>query len=191
VGQHSSGSSGPFVRSVLGWALPWILIAAVVIVAVWFAVTAVGGRDLAVDGRPSRNASSPRESPSPGADSTPTPTPTPTRSDPSPSPSRPRGSEGGELITEGVTVQVVNATGGIAGAAADMANQLASLGYSVEAIVTGLTTDQTTVYWSSDTSRRAATALANHFGWPSAPAPASLSPEVDVHVIVAPDVAGA
>jgi hypothetical protein len=189
VGRHSSKASGPYLRSVLGWAFPWILIAAVVIAAVWFAVTTIGGRDL-VDQRPSGNASSPRDaSPSPRERESPTPRPTRNRRTPSPS-ETPKGDPDG-LITQGITVQVVNATGGVEGAAAEMANQLASLGYRVEAIVTGLTTEQTTVYWSTDSSRAAAEALAEHFGWGSGPAPASLTPEVDVHVVVAPDALGA
>jgi hypothetical protein len=88
-----------------------------------------------------------------------------------------------------VSVQVVNGTGGIQGAAAGMADRLASLGYRVEAIVTGLTVDQTAVYWSTDAHRMAAVALATHFGWASGPASPNLTRSVDIHVIVAPDEA--
>ena len=187
MGRHSSGARGPYMRSVLGWAFPWILIAAVLIAAVWLLVNAVGGREIAFEnGNPSRSSS-----PSAEADPTPTetPTPKPSRSRSSPEPTRsPRGDRD-DLITDGVTVQVVNGTGGIEGAAATMADRLASLGYRVEAIVTGLTVDQTAVYWSTDSDREAAVALASHFGWTSAPASPNLTREVDVHVIVAPDEA--
>jgi hypothetical protein len=187
VGRHSSGARGPYMRSVLGWAFPWILIAAVVIAAVWFVVNAVGGRQIALEnGNPSLSSS-----PSASAEPTPTESPTPkrTRSRPSPKPTRtPRGDRG-ELITDGVTIQVVNGTGGIEGAAAAMADRLASLGYQVEAIVTGLTVDQTAVYWSSESNRDAAVALATHFGWASGPASPSLTRDVNIHVIVAADEA--
>src|SRR5918996_41215 len=175
------------MRSVLRWAFPWILIAVVAIAAVWFIVNAVGGRQIALeDGNPSGSSS-----PSATPETTPSETPTPKRSGsrPSPKPTRsPRG-DGGELITDGVTVQVVNGTGGVEGAAASMADRLASLGYRVEAIVTGLTVDQTAVYWSSESRREAAVALATHFGWASGPASPNLTRDVDIHVIVAPDEA--
>jgi hypothetical protein len=187
VGRHSSGTRGPYMRSVLGWALPWILIAAIAIAAVWFIVNAVGGRQIALeDGNPSRTSSPPgRTQPSP----TETPSPEPSRSRPSPSPKRSPKGDRDELITNGVSVQVVNGTGGIEGAAAAMADRLASLGYRVEAIVTGLTVDQTAVRWSTESDREAALALAARFGWASGPASPNLTRDVDIHVIVAPDEA--
>ncbi|HZA41204.1 MAG TPA: LytR C-terminal domain-containing protein [Actinomycetota bacterium] len=187
MGRHSSGTRGPYMRSVLGWALPWILIAAIAIAAVWFIVNAVGGRQIALeDGNPSRTSSpSDRAQPSP----TETPTPKPSRSKPSPSPKRSPKGDRDDLITEGVTVQVVNGTGGIEGAAAAMADRLASLGYRVEAMVTGLTVDRTAVNWSTESDREAAVALAAHFGWASGPASPNLTRDVDIHVIVAPDEA--
>jgi LytR cell envelope-related transcriptional attenuator len=189
VGRHSSGARGPYMRSVLGWAFPWILIAGVAIAAVWFIVNAVGGRQIALeDGRPSGTSS-----PTAGDEPTPTesPTPKPLAPSPSPEPTRPpkRDRDAGDLITDGVTIQVVNGTGGVEGAAAAMADRLATLGYRVEAIVTGLTTDQTAVYWSTESDRQAAVALATHFGWASGPASPNLTRDVDIHVIVAPDEA--
>jgi LytR cell envelope-related transcriptional attenuator len=187
VGRHSSGARGPYMRSVVGWAFPWILIAAVLIAAVWFLVNAVGGREIAFEnGNPSRT-SSPNDEATPTPSESPTPKPSRPKSSPAPTRS-PKGDED-DLITDGVTVQVVNGTGGIEGAASSMADRLASLGYRVEAIVTGLTVDQTAVYWSTDSAREAAMALASHFGWTSAPASPSLTREVDIHVIVAPDEA--
>jgi hypothetical protein len=185
VGRHTSGARGPYLRSVLGWALPWILIAAVVIAAVWFVVNAVGGREIAMEnGSPSRSSS-----PKPTAEPTPTESPTPKRSKSKPSPTPKGKGDRSDLITDGVTVQVVNGTGGIQGAAAGMADRLASLGYRVEAIVTGLTVDQTAVYWSTDADRKAAVALATHSGWASGPASPNLTRSVDIHVIVGPDEA--
>ena len=189
MGRHSSGARGPYMRSVFGWAFPWILIAAVLIAAVWFLVNAVGGREIAFEnGNPSRSSSPSAEA---AADPTPTETPTPKPSRPrsSPAPTRSPTGDRGDLVTDGVSVQVVNGTGGIEGAAAAMADRLASLGYRVEAIVTGLTVDQTAVYWSTASDREAAVALASRFGWTVAPASPNLTREVDIHVIVAPDEA--
>lgn len=185
MGRHSSGARGPYMRSVLGWALPWVLIAAVAIAAVWFVVNAMGGREIALEnGSPSRTTS-----PSPEDGSTPTPSPTPKRSRPKASPRPTSQGNGGDLITKGIRVQVVNGTGGIEGAAAAMADRLATLGYQVEAIVTGLTVEQTAVYWSTDADRAAAVALADRFGWLSGPASPNLTRDVDIHVIVAADEA--
>jgi hypothetical protein len=94
------------------------------------------------------------------------------------------------LITQGITVQVLNGTGGVEGAAEAMADRLAQLGYHVEAVTDALTVDQSIVYWSTEDSRAAALALAQHFGWISGPAPSNLSAEVDLHVIVSATDAG-
>ena len=191
MGRHSSGARGPYLRSVLGWVFPWFLVAGVVIAAVWVVVNAVGGREMALEnGRPSRSSS-------PGATATPEPTESPTparpRSRPSPteSPAPGKGDrrKRGDLVTDGVSVQVVNGTGGIQGAAAGMADRLASLGYQVEAIVTGLTVEGTAVYWSTEADRGVAVALAARFGWASGPASPNLTRDVDIHVIVGPDEA--
>lgn len=189
MGRHSSGARGPYMRSVLGWAFPWILIAGVVIAAVWFTVNAVGGRQIALENGNPSGTSSPNSEPEPTTTETPGPKRSRSNSSPSPTPTPRRTPKGDpdDLITEGVSVQVVNGTGGIEGAAAAMADRLASLGYRVEAMVTGLTVDQTAVYWSTDTDREAAVALANRFGWASGPASPNLTRTVDIHVIVAAD----
>jgi hypothetical protein len=164
----------------MAYAVPWFLVATIVGLVVWVAVGAVGGEPVSVG-----NASS---SPSPTATSTASPAPVETqpgagarqRND------RGRGSTD-ELITKGVSVQVLNGTGGVEGAAEAMANRLAKLGYRIYAISIGLTIDRTTVYWSTSESRAAAITLAAHFGWDVRAAPPSLSGDVDLAVIVGAD----
>jgi hypothetical protein len=196
MGRHSSHQQGPYVRSILAWAVPWVVVAVVVGAAVWVAVDAVGGDGVSLDTAPQspspRTSPSPTQSPAPiVASPTPARTPTP---EPSPTPKRKRREKEREergLITQGITVQVLNGTGGVEGAAEAMADRLAQLGYHIEAVTTGLTVSQSVVYWSTEDSRDAALALAEHFGWIAGPAPSSLSDEVDLHVIVSAGDAGA
>ena len=184
MGRHSSGGRIPYVMSLAGWVLPWVLVAATVGIAVWFVVSAIGGDDIKVDNA-SRDAQDGR-----GAAASPEePETTPTQPTPTPEKNRagknePGGAEGSELLTEGVTVQVLNGTGGIEGAAEAMADRLARLGYGIFAIQTGLTTDQTVVYWTGAEDRAAGEALARRYGWLTGPAPPDLSDEVDLHVVV-------
>jgi LytR cell envelope-related transcriptional attenuator len=208
MGRHSSHQQGPYVRSILTWAVPWLVVAIVVGAAVWVAVDAVGGDGVSLDTAPP--SPSPRPSASPSATESPVAvvaSPTPARKpspEPSPEPShelspepspkkKRREKERDEpgLVTQGITVQVLNGTGGVEGAAEAMADRLAQLGYQVEAVTDGLTVSQSVVYWSAEDSREAATALAEHFGWIAGPAPSNLSGEVDLHVIVSAGDAGA
>jgi hypothetical protein len=191
VGRHSSTDRWPFLRSVTGYAVPWVVIAALVGVAVWIAVGAVGGDPVSVGDASSETSPSAESSPAPS----PTPAPTGT---PGNEVARKDKKQGGgrittpddELVTSGILVQVLNGTGGIEGAAEMMANRLTRLGYEIYAINTGLTIDRTTVYWTTDPGKEAAISLAAHFGWDVGVAPPSLSEEVDIAVVVGPDEAG-
>src|SRR5205085_402336 len=70
------------------------------------------------------------------------------------------------LITTGISVQVLNATGYVPGIATTWANRLAKLGFQIVAVDTAYGIfDHTTVFWSSTGSKTAAIALANHYGW--------------------------
>jgi LytR cell envelope-related transcriptional attenuator len=195
VGRHSSDERGPYIRSIVTWAVPWVVVAVVVGVAVWVAVDAVGGDNVALRRPPGESSPQPRPSHSPTASpvATPTPAERPTPAAPSPSPKHhtkkhDRNHDG--LITAGVTVQVINGTGGITGAAASTADQLAQLGYQVVAVTTGLTAERSVVYWSSEGARDAGLALAEHLGWIAEPAPSNLSSDVDLSVVISAADAG-
>ena len=157
-------------------------------VAVVVGVSALGQQPI--DARPpTRDDAGAQPAPSP--ESTASEEPSPSAS-PSPSPSKGRENEREEdrqqpLITEGVTVQVLNATGQ-AGADEAMVRRLQRLGFEVAAVVTAARIyDDTTVFWSSSDDRKAGQALARRFGWRSGSKPANLSSSVDVHVVVGRD----
>ena len=193
MGRHSSNDRWPFLRSVTGYALPWVVIAILVGIAVWIAVGAVGGEPVSVGDASSETSPSAESSPAPGP--TPAPIGTPADEvaqkdmDEAPGTGRVTTSDG-DLVTEGILVQVLNGTGGVEGAAELMANRLTRLGYEIYAINTGLTIDRTTVYWTTEPGKEAAISLAAHFGWDVGAAPPSLSEEVDIAVVVGPDEAG-
>lgn len=188
MGRHSSPEQWPFYRSVAGWFMPWILIAVVAGTAVWIAVDALGGGGLKEPVVASAS-DEPSETPTPTVvEETPTPIPVET---PTPKPSRspkPRPTEV-ELITEGVTVQVLNGTGSTDADDA-MADRLAQLGFDVIAVdESSKAYEVTTVFWSSEQWADAARALADRFGWAAGPKPDNLSPEVSIHVVVGSDEA--
>ncbi|MGH2757306.1 MAG: LytR C-terminal domain-containing protein [Actinomycetota bacterium] len=185
MGRHSSPEQGPFLRSIMGWTLPWVMIAAVVLVAVWVAVDAVGGNDLDASPTARETATEPaRETPTPEeTEVEPTPEETPT-----PEPTR-KQNDGREtaLITEGITVQVLNGTGD-PGADDRMAARLGELGFEVVAVEgSSRQYPETTVFWSFPEAREAAEALAQRFDWASGPKPTNLSSTVDLHVVVGRD----
>ncbi|HEX2049256.1 MAG TPA: LytR C-terminal domain-containing protein [Actinomycetota bacterium] len=197
MGRRSAPEQGPFYRSVATWALPWLLVAVVVGAAVWIAVGSIGG-DVAPAGArspspaPARAARDATPTPSPTPTPEPTPTPTP---EPQPSPGddskrrerEPREPDD-ELVTDGVTVQVLNATGGVTGAGAAMGERLDGLGFDVVAVGTAIVVkDRTTVHWSTPEGQPAAEALARRFGWVAAAKPADLSATVTLHVLVGRD----
>jgi LytR cell envelope-related transcriptional attenuator len=92
-----------------------------------------------------------------------------------------------ELVTEGVTVQVLNAS---ANRRADnrLADRLESLGFEIVAVNPAAKIYRnTTVFWSKPSGRDASRALAEHFDWKSAPRPRNLSKSVTTHVVVGRD----
>jgi len=163
-----------------------LVIATIVGVAVWFAVGALSGSEVTPSNPPAQGGSGDTavtpESPTPSV----TPTPDDTKTKPPKSPS-PEGD--GDLITADVSVQVLNGTGGVAGAAESLATRLRGRGYEIAAVGDGLTVDRTVVFWSGPEDERAARSLARNFGWTAGPAPSNLSDVVDIHVIVGPDEA--
>ncbi len=192
MGRHSSPEQAPYVRSVAGWVIPWVLVAAVAVAGVVVGVSALGQQPI--DARPP-----------PHGDRNAQPEPTPDKpspsEEPSPSPSKnerrekerkdskdkERKDEEPALITEGVTVQVLNATDD-PGADEATTRRLARLGFEIVAVVTAARDyERTTVFWSSSDDRAAARALARRFEWRAGPKPANLSPGVDVHVVIGKD----
>lgn len=186
MGKHSSPEQGPFYRSVVAWLFPWVLIGIFVLAAVYVAVDVVGKDDtkiIPVAG--SSSDSSPEETPEPVESETPepvasmTPEPKDTKK-PKPDIEKP-------LITEDITVQVLNGT---ASTEADdaMADRLSSAGFDVVA-VQGSSKEytQTTVYWSFPEAQEAAERLAEKFGWLVDIRPSNLSSTVDIHVVVGSD----
>jgi cell division septation protein DedD len=187
AGRHSSPDQLHFYKSVVAWFLPWVLIAVVVGTAVGIAVEAVGGAT---------------EDPAPAAAvATPEPSeePEPTREPPTSEPeatakpsAEPKGTpepkdEAQPLITEGITVQVLNATDS---AEADdrMADKLSKLGYTVVAVESASSRyDRTTVFWSTEEAKEAAERLAERFDWVAEQKPENLSTTVSLHVVVGAD----
>ncbi|MFP5297397.1 MAG: LytR C-terminal domain-containing protein [Actinomycetota bacterium] len=185
MGRHSSNSGLAFYRSVVAWFLPWIIVAFVVAVGIWLAVDALGNDDIetpevaGATREPSRTPDREPASPSPS------PSPQPSKS-PKPEPSTSPAEEVA-LITENMTVQVLNGNGD---PSADdrMASQLSELGFEVVA-VQGSSEEypSTTVFWSYTESQEAAERLAQRFGWQVAPKPSNLSTTVALHVVVGLD----
>ena len=187
MGKHSSPQQGPFYRSIVAWLLPWVLIAAVVVVAVWIAIDAVG-RDDETLVPAARNTRSSIAEPTQEPVETPQETPEPEKTDESdpkkPKKPKPDKSEEDELITEDITVQVLNATGD-PGADDRMADRLSSLGFEVVSIQgSSKEYSSTTVFWSFPEAQEAAERLAARYGWDSGPKPSNLSSTVDLHVVV-------
>jgi hypothetical protein len=160
-------------------------VSAMVAVGIWLAVDALGNDDIdtpvVAEKSESPSPSPIRPSKSPRAEPTPTPTP---QAQPSAEPSA---EPDVELITENMSVQVLNGT---ADAAADdrMANQLSELRIEVVAIQgDSRSYELTTVLWSYTESQEAAERLAERFGWQVEPKPDNLSTTVALHVVVGSD----
>lgn len=187
MGRHSSPGQASYYRSLLAWFLPWVLIAAVAITAVWIAVDAVGGDDAPV----AATSPSPRTDRSPDAEQTPEPqeSSTPTVA-PSPTKSRPTKDPAVQLITEGISIQVLNATDN-PDADELMVDRLTKLGFHISSVDSASRTySRTTVFYSNDAAIEAGEALAARFGWLVEEKPANLSDTVDLHVIVGVDESG-
>lgn len=88
-----------------------------------------------------------------------------------------------ELITEGISVQVLNASSD-EDADEALVGKLEELGYDIAAVNTYSIEDKTVVMWSSVESKEAAKALAEHFGWPAKAKIKELSSDVSVHVVI-------
>jgi hypothetical protein len=192
MGKHSSPQQFHFYRSLVGWLLPWLMIAAVVGIAVWVTVDAIGGKE--VQGTPLAQTTTTSPSPKPTQASTLPASPSPSpkaKSSPSnkPSPRASKAPSKHRLITAGITVQVLNATS-VADADDRMADRLASLGFDVIALDgSSKEYSQTTVYWAVASAEDAAKRLAAKFGWLAAPKPDNLSTQVSIHVVVGSDEA--
>lgn len=184
MGRHSSPSQFHYYRSIIGWFLPWALVATIVGVGVWVGVDVLGGDEIQEPPAPAAASS-----PSPEASSE-EPTPEPEVSEepePEPEPEKPAKPEP-KLITEDITLQVLNATTSNPDADDQMADKLASLGFEVIAVGgANRVYQETTVFWSFAEAKKAAERLAARFGWGVAPKPSNLSTTVDLHVIVGED----
>ena len=101
-----------------------------------------------------------------------------------------RGTEEVPLITEGMTVQVLNGTN-VPGADQTMADRLEELGFEVINVVpAAINYEETTVLWSYAESEEAAARLAERFGWQVKPKPDNLSTQVALHIVVGVDESG-
>lgn len=155
----------------------------------WVGVDLIGGNQIEEPPPVVTGASSPSSSPQ--DEPSETPTPVATRSaEPEPKKTKSKPAQP-KLITEDMTVQVLNATTDDPDADDQMADRLAGLGYDVIALGGANRVYQaTTVFWSFDESRKAAERLAARFGWESGPKPSNLSTTVDIHVVVGEDFSG-
>lgn len=186
MGRHSSSDQRHFYRSLASWIAVWAIVAVVTGAAVWLIVDALRGpapRQIATERDPAPapdvdpTVSGARVATTPdAAEPTPTSTPTPTPTQV-------------ELITEDISVQVLNGTAdGAAGRA--MADELEELGFRIVTIEDSSRPYQrTTVFWSVDESREAAVVLAERHGWVAEAKPDNLSDTVSIHVVVGADEA--
>ena len=198
MGRHSSPERTPFVRSLGAWALPWLLIVAVLVIALVVVFDMVGNDPIrtAADGETqSASTPDPGESDDPEVaaadDSEQEAKPDDQAKEedkPKKEPADKEAQDAAEpkLITEGIQVQVLNGT---ADPEADdlMADRLARLGYSVVAVSpSSKGYAQTVVFWTGE-AENIAEPLAERFDWGSDPAPSNLSSEVQLHVVVGED----
>ena len=177
------------MRSLLGWVGAWVIVAIATGIGVWVVVNSIGGREIhtklnsaqAENDHHSKATPEPKETAQPEETVAVVDTPSPVATPRSKSPHKE------SLKTEGITVQVLNGTLQ-KDAGRVMADRLADLGYSIVAVEESVKAySQTTVFWSSQSSRSAAEALAEHFGWRAQPKPENLSPTVSIHVVVGAD----
>lgn len=188
MGRHSAGAQGPFYRSLIGWLLPWLLIAVVVGIAIWFLVGTLGGDDPTVPVAQETESPPPTPTPQPSETlvlASPTEEATPKRSPkakPAKSPDAKK-----KLIVEGINVQILNAT---SDTSVDdvVADRLSDLGFRIENLESASRNyPKTTVFWSYPEAQEAAERLAARFDWVAEPKPDNLSATVAVHVVVGND----
>ncbi|MGH2699237.1 MAG: LytR C-terminal domain-containing protein [Actinomycetota bacterium] len=183
MGRHSSPRQWRYYLSILKYALPWILLTVVGVSAVWTGVGALGDEELDPSKGP---VVSEAENPSPRSKPPAEATPVEPEESPDGAGAEPEEEET-PLITEGMTVQVLNGTN-VAGADQAMAERLQELGYQVVNVVpAAITYTETTVLWSYAESEEAAARLAERFGWQVKSKPDNLSTQVALHVVVGVD----
>lgn len=200
AGRHSSNNQTAFYRSAIQWFLPWIIVGVVAIGALWIAIDALGN-----DAAPEADAPKKANAPAAGSTSSEEPgeeevDPDPTETPESESPesdksgsdtsdknkSRKDKADKAELITDNISVQVLNGTDD---SSLDdrWADKLEGLGFEIEVVNPYLSADETVVYWSTSEAREAAEALGERFGWPAEAKPSELSAEVSIHVYFGDD----
>jgi hypothetical protein len=184
VGRHSSPRQWRYYLSILRYILPWILVAVVGVSAVWAGVGVLGDDELDPSKGPVAKKSEPEE---PRSEPTPKATPVEPDKKPNDKPTEEPEEEEVPLITEGMTVQVLNGTN-VSGVDQTMADRLEGLGYQVINVVpAAITYEETTVLWSYAESEEAAARLAERFGWQVKPKPDNLSTQVALHIVVGVD----
>ena len=190
MGRHSTGNQWVYYRSVAAWLLRWTLLAVMIGAAVWFALDAGEGAPqvgVASERDQSHTTGDGRRSEASGGRGT------EVEASRSGSPSRTRRASPGDassrepLITEGITVQVLNSTE--SSAALDrVVERLQRLGFAVTSIESAAGSyEVTTVFWSYPEARAAASRLADRLQWEARPKPGNLSASVSMHVVVGSD----
>jgi hypothetical protein len=162
----------------------WVVIAAITGIAVWFLVNALGG-----EGVQPRAVADDRETQAPEPTEEPETQPVVATETPAPVETEDTPDDEVKLITEGVSVQVLNGTLQ-PDAGEGMSARLSDLGFTVVAVEeSSQAYTDTTVFWSTPDAEEAARALADRFGWVAEAKPENLSPEVSLHVVVGADEA--
>lgn len=166
----------------------WVVIAMLTGGFVWFLVTQLG--DTGVD--PNVVADD-RETAAPEETREPETQPVVATEEPAPEETQDTETddinEDAKLITEGISVQVLNGTLQ-PDAGEGMSTRLTELGFTVVAVEeSSRAYSETTVFWSVPEAEQAARALADRFGWIAEPKPENLSPDVSLHVVVGADEA--
>lgn len=186
MGRHSTGDQTSFYRSAAVWFVPWAVGGVVAIAALWIAVDALGNESPSAS-RADANSEQDKDPAPATTESSPTASP---EDSPSPSPEESRApkrnKKPAELVTDGVSLQVLN--GSTSEEIDDaIADQLEVLGFDVVAVNPYTSTSTSIVYWSTPEAQEAGEALADRLGWKSAFKPSELSSEVDLHVYIGED----
>lgn len=195
-GRHSANDQISFYRSAFLWFLPWTVLAVVALGAVWIAIDALGNdaaprtsesrgdKASSGGGAPGGAAGEPSGEPEPAEDPMKDRKRNEKKDQKDESPGG--GGEGVELVSKGISLQVLNGTDqpGLDDAWAD---KLEGLGFEIAAVNPYSSTKETLVYWSSVDSQEAAELLGERFGWSVQPKPEELSGEVDVHLFLGGD----
>jgi LytR cell envelope-related transcriptional attenuator len=197
-GRHSANDQTSFYRSAILWFLPWVVVGVVAIGALWIAIDTLSNDDSSSAHGPSDKGKAAAVAPSPEEE--PSAEPSEIEEEPTDEPTEvdvdtgtpdeekeKKGKSGDvELITDGISVQILNGT---SDSEVDdgWADKLEGLGFEIAAVNPYLDLGDTAVYWSNDESQDAAKALGDKFGWPTEPKPNELSSEVDLHIYLGDD----